>query len=262
MGDYVTTVKLDNPWALYMCEEVIPGSGFYTLTDSSGNGRDMNAAAIANFSNTTSLLTGRSRSIHRASGADIPVGAGNPVGSGNHDYSIECWMRFPATINGFRYIAGFGHAAAHNTPGLGLNGNGTTNDGVAATNSADIFGGTSIVPNTIYYFLMVWQSGTNTMTFYLGRGGTFASDASGNLTAPSIGAGDTHQLWDAPASVGGIDYVGDLQAVGFYSSALTPTQGQTHYNAGLGIFSGGSFRPLQAGVPLVGRHAQSTGQVG
>ncbi len=256
--DYVSVVKTKTsipPWALWMCEDTIPGSGFFGLSDSSGNGRSTDGtAAIANYSNAASLLSGRSQCISRAAGGAIPQTAVNMVPvTGASAWTIDLWISTPSIQSGFHSLSGFGDGAA-----------GTNNCGtalLAGKPGNGVFAGVAISINTVYYLCMDWD-GANGHVYQAQFGGSISQVASGAITPFTIPSTGRTQAWQLPSGVGGQDFVGKMQGLAFYAGVMSAADRQAHFNAGQGIFAS-SRKVFAAGsVPLVARNAGKVNLVG
>ncbi len=227
-ASYTTTILNDAPTAYYHLDDTAT-----TANDASGHGLNGTIGSsiakgitglIPSMSDTAMTLPGQ------ATSAGTIAFPSSSLLTPTSAVTIEAWLRFSAIPTAFTFVTGYGSDNSESPYGLAFQAGGKIAGQFAlSSGSLEIGSSTNLAPNTTYYVVATYDGSTGriyvngTQTGSATKTGTFTNYQS----AYGFSIGDDAQRVD-PAFNGTVDEV----AV-YAGRALTPTQIQTHYNAGL-----------------------------
>lgn len=210
---YDATILADSPFRYYKCNE----SGGTSIIDYGSQGQNGTISGSYTL-NQAALAVGLGKCIQFSGGSISLPTTGLPVGS--HVISMECWISCISIPGSFPTILALGSNAQDQQSEININGFGP--NFYYSLNNDDLNGHATATATT-YYLLTVWD-GTK-QQFYVGVGGTLT-----NYNRVPTG---TPNLTYGSASIATSFSTGYVSSVAIYNTALSSTQGNNHYNAGL-----------------------------
>jgi outer membrane protein assembly factor BamB len=222
---YETIVLGDHPEALYLLNDTgtvaNDGSG-NSLSGTIGSAVVTGAPALQPALNTAASFPGLQSST--AAVKVPPSSLLQPSGQ----VSIEAWFEFQATPANFTVVAEYGKSAGSASYELYFKNGAIVAQATLASGLVTTASSTALSTNQVYYAVETYDG--NYVRLYLN--GTLNSASSLHSSTLSysnptygVSIGDDNAAYDP-------GFAGTISDVGIYTSALTATQIQNHYNAG------------------------------
>ena len=224
---YRTAVLADSPHAFWRLDETTGTA----MSDSSGNGRN---ATLAAAGQTLGLTGALNENPNRALSLGTGAITANSSTTGPSTFSVEAWIKNTSTTGG--RILGFGNAG-------GSSGSSTVDRQLYMAPSGKVYFGIGFAKTTVaslnnvnngawHHVVGTYTSGTNGMKLYVDgvlQGSATATPQS--FTGYWRAAAEQFSGWTGNPT--DAYYDGTIDELAVYTTSLSATRVQAHYNAGV-----------------------------